>query len=237
MNTNFVNIIKRIIAEQGEAILANPAQLKGFVADYAAAESKPERLAFGRCIEYGAYTELKNAPDAAARKLVKTAVAQKVLANTGLDIFICNGALDALEAALFGSASSPTAYQPPQYQPSPPASQYQPPQQYQAPQVQQQYQPPQVVYIQQNYQPPPTPVNSKDKGIAIVLYVFLGTMGAHYFYAGNVGRGIICFLYNIGLAVLTVYFPVVGFIAWLLIWIIGLVRLCNWQTWLYKYSK
>jgi hypothetical protein len=27
MNTNFVNIIKRIIAEQGEAILANPAQL------------------------------------------------------------------------------------------------------------------------------------------------------------------------------------------------------------------
>jgi hypothetical protein len=69
MNTNFVAIIKRIIAEQGENILANPVQLKGYVSDYAVAESKPERLAFGRCIEYGAYTELKNAPNAARGRL------------------------------------------------------------------------------------------------------------------------------------------------------------------------
>ncbi|MDR0505204.1 MAG: zinc ribbon domain-containing protein [Dysgonamonadaceae bacterium] len=100
MNTNFVNIIKRIIAEQGDDILANPQRLKGYVADYAAAESKAERLAFGRCIEAGAYNELKDAPDAAARQAVKAALAQRVHSSEGLDLALCNDALDALEAGL-----------------------------------------------------------------------------------------------------------------------------------------
>jgi hypothetical protein len=34
MNTNLVTVIKRIIAEEGEDIFANPARLKGYVADY-----------------------------------------------------------------------------------------------------------------------------------------------------------------------------------------------------------
>jgi hypothetical protein len=101
MNANFVTIIKRIIAEQGESILANPQQLKGYIADYAAAESKAERLAFGRCIEHGAYNELKNTPDAAARQAVKIALAQRVRDTEGLDIALCNDAIDALEAAVF----------------------------------------------------------------------------------------------------------------------------------------
>jgi formylglycine-generating enzyme required for sulfatase activity len=102
MNTNFVEIIKRIIAEQGEDILADAQRVKGFVQDYAARESKIERLAFTRCIEYGAYTELKNAPDVQARIMVKAAVAQKVHSNEGMDVALCNDALDVLEAALFG---------------------------------------------------------------------------------------------------------------------------------------
>jgi hypothetical protein len=102
VNTNFVAIIKRIIAEQGEDILANPQRVKGYVNDYAAAENKVERLAFGRCIEYGAYTELKKAPDAEARQRVKAAVAQRVHSNEGLDVALCHDAIDTLEAALFG---------------------------------------------------------------------------------------------------------------------------------------
>jgi hypothetical protein len=102
MNTNLVNIIKRIIAEQGEDILSNPQRVKGYVNDYASRESKVERLAFGRCIEHGAYAELKNAPDAEARIAVKAAVAQRVHSNEGLDVALCNDALDALEAALSG---------------------------------------------------------------------------------------------------------------------------------------
>jgi hypothetical protein len=115
MNANLVNIIKRIIAEQGEDILGDPARLKGFVAGYAAAESRAERLAFGRCIEHGAYNELKNAPDTRARQLAKAAVVRRVVANEGLDPALCNGALDALEAALYGAVTLPQ-YQQPAYQ-------------------------------------------------------------------------------------------------------------------------
>jgi hypothetical protein len=102
MNANFLAVIRRIIAEQGEAILADPARLKGFVADYAPRESKAERITFSRCIEYGAYTELKNAPDATARQTAKAAVARRVNTNEAIDMAMCNDALDALEAALFG---------------------------------------------------------------------------------------------------------------------------------------
>jgi hypothetical protein len=132
MNTNFVTVIKRIIAEQGEAILANPQRVKGLVQDYAARESKVERLAFGRCIEYGAYTEMKSAPSAAARQMVKAAVVQKVHSNEGMDIALCNGAMDVLEAAMFGVDASTNGNQPPQA----PLASYSPPlaQQYQLPQ-------------------------------------------------------------------------------------------------------
>jgi formylglycine-generating enzyme required for sulfatase activity len=102
MNTNFFATIKRIIDDQGEDVLANSQRIKGYVNDYAARESKPERLAFSRCIEHGAYTELKNAPDTEARLRVKAAVAQRVHSNEGLDVTLCNDALDVLEVAMFG---------------------------------------------------------------------------------------------------------------------------------------
>jgi hypothetical protein len=104
MNTNLVDVIKRIIAELGEDILANSQRMKGYVNDYASRESKVERLVFCRCIEYGAYMELKNTLDAQARQAVKAALAQKVNSNEGLELALCNDALDALEAAMFGAS-------------------------------------------------------------------------------------------------------------------------------------
>jgi hypothetical protein len=104
MNTNFLTIIKKIVAEQGEAILADPQRLKGWISDYAKDEPKAERLAFGRCIEYGAYTELKNTP-APGRAAVKNRLAQRLHGGEGLDPALCAGALDLLEAALFGEAA------------------------------------------------------------------------------------------------------------------------------------
>jgi hypothetical protein len=53
MNTLFLTIVKRIITEQGEAILGDPARLKPFIKDYAQNVSQDERRAFGRCIEAG----------------------------------------------------------------------------------------------------------------------------------------------------------------------------------------
>jgi hypothetical protein len=108
MNINFVTIIKRIIAEQGEDILANPKRVKGYINDYAARESKVERLVFCRCIEHGAYTELKNAPNTDARLRVKAALAQKVNGNEGLELALCNDVLDALDAGMFGTPTTQT---------------------------------------------------------------------------------------------------------------------------------
>jgi hypothetical protein len=101
MNANFLAIIKKIISEQGEAILADPQRLKGWISDYAKDEPKAERLAFGRCIEYGAYGELKNTP-AESRAAAKNRLVQRLHSEEGLDTAICTGALDLLEAALFG---------------------------------------------------------------------------------------------------------------------------------------
>jgi hypothetical protein len=72
------------------------------ISDYAKGEPKAERLAFGRCIEYGAYAELKNAP-APGRAAVKNRLAQRLQSEEGLDMTLCAGALDLLEAALFGA--------------------------------------------------------------------------------------------------------------------------------------
>ena len=102
MNANLLNIIKRIIAEQGEDILADSKRLKAFFMDYAKDEPKQERVAFGRCIEMGAYLELKNAGSADARQSKKTALADQLQANTGIDKTYCTDAADLLEAAVFG---------------------------------------------------------------------------------------------------------------------------------------
>ena len=103
MNISFLAILNRVIAEQGESILADPQRLKSFIRDYAKDVSKEERQAFGRCIEQGAYAALKTAPDAAARALRKAALAQQMHGSAGLDIRRCSEALDMLEAALFGT--------------------------------------------------------------------------------------------------------------------------------------
>jgi hypothetical protein len=101
MNTNLLNIVKQIIATYGEGILGDPQRLKAFFNDLAKDEPKPLRIAFGRCIESGAYTALKTAPNAVERRARKTEIAQQVRDEHGLDVTLCGEALNILEAALF----------------------------------------------------------------------------------------------------------------------------------------
>jgi hypothetical protein len=169
MNQNFAGIIRRIAAEQGEAILAEPQRLKAYVSDYAKNEAPAERLAFGRCIEYGAYSVLKTAPDRAA---VKAALARKVHDGEGLDIALCQNALDALEAALFGAVSGgrPPAASPPPQGPACQQGPYQQP----PPVYQQQIQPPQP-YPQPYPQPPPAAKKGGAiKTLKILIFAALG---------------------------------------------------------------
>jgi tetratricopeptide (TPR) repeat protein len=106
VNTNLLTALKQITAQYGEAALADPARLKAFFSDLAKDEPKPLRLAFGRSLEAGAYTALKDEPDAAERALRKTAIAHRVRDEHGLDPALSAEALDILEAALFGTVSA-----------------------------------------------------------------------------------------------------------------------------------
>jgi len=101
MNANLLAILKQIIAEQGESVLADPPRLKALFSDYAKNEQKEERVAFGRCIEMGAYQELKKTSTANERQRVKTTLADQVNAKTGIDRARCAEALDLLEAVIF----------------------------------------------------------------------------------------------------------------------------------------
>ena len=102
MNTNLLNIVKRIIAEQGEDILDNPQRLKAVFMDYAKDEPKSERVAFGRCVEMGFYQELKNTINNEERRRKKAALADQLHDKTGIDKAYCADALDLMEAVIFG---------------------------------------------------------------------------------------------------------------------------------------
>ena len=120
MNGNLLAIVKQITAQYGEDVLGDARRLKAFFNDLAKDESKPLRLACGRCLEAGAYTALKTAPDAAERALCKTAIAQRVRDKHGLDPVLCAEALDILEAALFGEGGiAPAAMIAPPPEPKP----------------------------------------------------------------------------------------------------------------------
>jgi hypothetical protein len=108
VNTSFLSIVKRIITGYGEGILADPQRLKAFFSDLAKDEPKPLRIAFGRCIEAGAYTALKNTPDQSERVERKYAIAQRLRDEYGLDPDLCAEALDILEAALFVDRKGPS---------------------------------------------------------------------------------------------------------------------------------
>jgi len=101
VNTNLLNIVNRIAADHGESILGDSARLKPLFADYAKNEAKEDRVAFGRCIEMGAYQELKKTRNADERRRVKAALADQVHTKTGIDKPHCLDALDLLEAVMF----------------------------------------------------------------------------------------------------------------------------------------
>ena len=101
MNHSLLAVVKRIISERGEGVLADPQQLKPLFSQYAKNEPQPDRMAFGRCIEVGGYNALKRAPNPAARHETKKAVALHMAQKFGMDKALCAAALDTLEAALF----------------------------------------------------------------------------------------------------------------------------------------
>ena len=98
MNTSFLAVVKRIIAEQGEAVLADPGRLKPFIKDYGQNVPQEERRAFGRCIEAGFYQRIKAAQTTEERRRLKAELARQLQNAAGISAALCSGALDVLDA-------------------------------------------------------------------------------------------------------------------------------------------
>jgi hypothetical protein len=117
MNTSLLALLKQIAAEQGEAIFADPERLKPLIREGAKNVPSADKIAFGRCIELGAYQALKNGRTAAERDQIKSGLSRQIQGKTGLDPVSCDGALDLLEAVIF-TAPSIGGQHPPQTAPS-----------------------------------------------------------------------------------------------------------------------
>jgi len=101
MNTNLLAIVKQIVETQGEEILSEPQRMKAFFSDLAKDEPKPERIAFGRCLEYGFAQILKNVA-VTEREKCKQELAKRLRDEEGLDLTLCENSLELLSAVLFG---------------------------------------------------------------------------------------------------------------------------------------
>jgi len=101
MNDNMLNVVKKIIEQYGEGILAEPRRVSAFFADLAQEIPKPQKNAFVKCLEHGFAQILKNAtePD---RDLCKQQLAQKLHEEEGLDLALCGETLELLATVLFG---------------------------------------------------------------------------------------------------------------------------------------
>lgn len=64
----------------------------------------------------------------------------------------------------------------------------------------------------ETYTPAPAGTSSKSHGLALLLCIFLGYFGVHYFYAGRIGMGFL-YLFTIGLCGIG--------------WIVDIVRICK----------
>jgi hypothetical protein len=101
MNASLLNIVKRIVAEQGEGILSEPRRISAFFADLAKDEPKPQKNAFVKCLEHEFAQILKTAsePD---RSICKQKLAQRLHDEEGLDPALCADTLELLVMVLFG---------------------------------------------------------------------------------------------------------------------------------------
>jgi len=101
MNANLFAIVNRIVAEQGEGILAEPRRVSAFFADLAKDEPKPQKNAFVKCLEQGFAQTLKNVPEQ-DRALCRQRLTQRLHDDEGLDLELCNDTVELLAIVLFG---------------------------------------------------------------------------------------------------------------------------------------
>jgi hypothetical protein len=100
-NIMLLDIVKQIVAKNGEQILLDPKRITAFLGDLAKDEPKLQKLAFIECLEHGVVNALKNVASP-ERTNCKEALAQKLHLEEGLDVKLYRNAMDILCEILFG---------------------------------------------------------------------------------------------------------------------------------------
>jgi hypothetical protein len=106
MNTKLLAVLKIKIMANGEEVLDDAAVMGQSFAEQCAEEPKPEVLALIVCLAAGYHKELRAAYET-ERARVKQTLAMRLHSDEGLDMALCNAALDLLCAALFGEGAVP----------------------------------------------------------------------------------------------------------------------------------
>jgi len=107
MNTQLLNVVRQILAKEGEAILRDPRRFEAILRDLASGVPKLERDALARCIGMGACSVISLARTAEERVAQKEMVAERIdTDDSPVDKARAMGALDLLEAALYGPVAA-----------------------------------------------------------------------------------------------------------------------------------
>jgi uncharacterized membrane protein YhaH (DUF805 family) len=105
MNESLRLKIKRIMENHGTLIFSDFQKFKVCLDAEARDERKGECKAIEQCVKHGAYNALQTAVTPAERNTIKTALAQKIYAEEGMDRSFCTEALDILESVLISTTA------------------------------------------------------------------------------------------------------------------------------------
>ena len=129
MDKDFIDILQKLVSEQGNGALTDTKKCKAFLADYAGSEYKKERRFVVQAVEVGAAKAITEAQDLAA---CKQAQVRELEEECGFSTAVAADVVDTLALVLRGDASktqtAPPTESPPKPQTAPPAVAPPPPQ-------------------------------------------------------------------------------------------------------------
>jgi len=109
MNTMFISILQKLIAEQGKEALLNPAKCKAFLADYTRGDFKKESRLLLQALDAGVQKAIVNAEELDTCKQQQTSVLRE---EHFLAVEVAADVVDTLALVLRGDVSKTQAKQP-----------------------------------------------------------------------------------------------------------------------------
>lgn len=101
MNNDLLNILKNVIEKYGrETVFSDPKRISAFFADLARDVPKPQKNAFVKCLEHGFVQPLQNVSET-GREDCKRKLAKRLNEEEGLELKLCEEAVDLLSEVLF----------------------------------------------------------------------------------------------------------------------------------------